>query len=131
MVSLAETMTSPTGREVLLHAFDRLFDRAADKLHLECTAEERAEAKRFFTERYDEALEVLDQAEFPAIDEPVMARMEEAIDRLSPAYVAAHLATGPLALHVQEFMRTLAVRAAEQRVLEHLANRADETFGGN
>ena len=124
-------MTSPTGREVLLSAFDRLFDRAAEKLHLECTPEERAEAKRFFTERYDDALQVLDQAEFPAIDDPVMSRMEAAIDGLSPAYVAAHLATGPLALHVQEFMRTLAVRAAEQRVLEHLANRADETYGGN
>ncbi|HSP96202.1 MAG TPA: hypothetical protein VL049_03005 [Candidatus Dormibacteraeota bacterium] len=124
-------MASPTGREVLLTAFDRLFDRAADKLHLECTAEERAEAKRFFTERYDDALRILDQAEFPAIDEPVMARLEAAIDRLSLAYIAGHLATGPLALHVQEFVRTLAVRAAEQRVLEHLANRADESFGGN
>ena len=124
-------MSEPTGREVLLTAFDRLFDRAAEKLHLECTAEERAEAKRFFTERYDEALQVLDQAQFPAIDEPVMANMEDAIDKLSPAYIAAHLATGPLALHVQEFMRTLAVRAAEQRVLEHLASRAEETYGGN
>ena len=131
MVSLAPTMAHPTGREVLLTAFDRLFDRAAEKLRLECTAEERAEAKRFFTERYDDALQVLDQAEFPDIDEPVMARMEDAIDRLSPAYIAGHLATGPLALHVQEFMRTLAVRAAEQRVLEHLANRADESYGGN
>ena len=131
MVSLARTMSEPTGREVLLTAFDRLFDRAAEKLNLECTADERAEAKRFFTERYDEALQVLDQARFPAIDEPVMANMEEAIDKLSPAYIAAHLATGPLALHVQEFMRTLAVRAAEQRVLEHLANRAEDTYGGN
>lgn len=124
-------MEERTGREVILSAFDRLFDRAATKLHLECTAEERAEAKRFFTERYDEALQVLDQAEFPAIDDPVMARMEDAIDQLSPAYVAAHLATGPLALHVQEFMRTLAVRAAEQRVLEHLASRAEDAYGGN
>lgn len=124
-------MTAPTGREVILTAFDRLFDRAADKLRLEYTAEERAEARRFFTERYDEALQILDQAEFPAIDEPVMANMEAAIDTLSPAYIAAHLATGPLALHVQEFMRTLAVRAAEQRVLEHLAGRAEDAYGGN
>jgi hypothetical protein len=124
-------MSDPTGREVILTAFDRLFDRAADKLNLECTDEERAEAKRFFTERYDDALQILDQAEFPQIDEPVMTRMEDAIDTLSPAYVAAHLATGPLALHVQEFMRTLAVRAAEQRVLEHLASRADDPYGGN
>lgn len=124
-------MASPTGREVLLSAFDRLFDRAADKLHLECTAEERAEAKRFFTERYDDALQVLDEVRFPAIPEPVLARMEAAIDELPPAYVAAHLATGPLALHVQEFVRSLAVRAAEERLLEDLANRADDRYGGN
>ena len=131
MINLAQTMTPTTGREVLLTAFDRLFDKAADKLHLECTPEERAEAQRFFSERYDEALQLLDKAEFPAIDEPIMERMEAAIDELSPAYIAAHLATGPLALHVQEFMRSIAVRAAEQRVLEHLANRADESYGGN
>jgi hypothetical protein len=124
-------MASPTGREVLLSAFDRLFDRAADKLHLECTAEERAEAKRFFTERYDDALQVLDEVRFPAIPEPVLARMEAAIDEFPPAYVAAHLATGPLALHVQEFVRSLAVRAAEERLLEDLANRADDRYGGN
>jgi hypothetical protein len=131
MISLAPTMEDRTGKEVILTAFDRLFDRAAGKLNLECTAEERAAAKRFFTERYDEALDILEQAAFPAIDEPVMARMEEAIDQLSPAYIAAHLATGPLALHVQEFMRALAMRAAEQRVLEHLAGRAEDAYGGN
>lgn len=124
-------MSSPTGREVILTAFDRLFDRAADKLRLECSDEERAEAKRSFTERYDDALQVLDQAELPAIPEPTLARMEAAIDQLSPAYIAAHLATGPLALHVQEFMRSLAMRAAEQRLLEHLADRADDSYGGN
>lgn len=124
-------MTTPNGRDVLLTAFDRLFDRAADKLQLECSAEERAEAKRFFSERYDDALQVLDRAGFPPIAEPVMERMEQAIDDLSPAYVAAHLATGPLALHVQEFMRALAVREAEKRLLEHFASRADETYGGN
>ena len=124
-------MTSPTGREVILTAFDRLFDRAADKLHLECTDEERAEAKRSFTERYDDALQFLDQAEFPAIPEPSLVRMETAIDELSPASIAAHLATGPLALHVQQFMRSLADRAAEERLLEHLADRADDSYGGN
>ena len=124
-------MTSPTGREVILTAFDRLFDRAADKLHLDCTDEERSEAKRSFTERYDDALQLLDQAEFPAIPEPSLVRMETAIDELSPASIAAHLATGPLALHVQQFMRSLAVRAAEERLLEHLADRADDSYGGN
>lgn len=116
---------------MVLNAFDRLFDRAASKLSIECTPEDRAEAKRFFTERYDDALRLLDEAEFPDIPAPAMERMEAAIDGLSPAYLAAHLATGPLALHVQEVMRRLAVRAAEQRVLEHLASRADDTYGGN
>lgn len=124
-------MTAPTGREAVLAAFDRLFDRATAKLNLECTAEERDEAKRFFTERYDDALQLLDAAEFPAIEDPAMARMEAAIDGLPPAHVAAHLATGPLALYVQEFMRRLAVRAAEQRLIEHLAERADDSYGGN
>jgi hypothetical protein len=124
-------MTTPKGRDVLLTAFDRLFDRAADKLKLACTDEERAEAKRYFTERYGDALQILDQAGFPPIGEPVMTRMEEAIDELSPAYIAAHLATGPLALHVQEFMRSLAVREAEKRLLEHLASRAGDPYGGN
>ena len=124
-------MTSPTGREVILEAFDRLFDRAADKLRLACSAEEREEAKRFFTARYDDALRVLDRAQFPAIPDAKLARMEAAIDELSPAFIAAHLATGPLALHVQEVMRTLAVRAAEERLLEHLADRVDDTYGGN
>jgi hypothetical protein len=124
-------MKPPTGREVLLTAFDRLFDRAADKLHLECSAEDRAEAKRFFTARYDDALQILDEAQFPVIPESTLARMEAAIDELSPAYIAAHLATGPLALHVQEFMHALAMRAAEQRLVEHLASRADDSYGGN
>lgn len=124
-------MTEPTGREALLQAFDRLFDRAASKLNIDCTDEERAQAKRDFTDRYDEALQVIDKADFPAIPDTSLARMEQAIDALPPAMVAAHLATGPLALHVQEFMQRLALRAAEQRLIEHLANQADERFGGN
>ncbi len=124
-------MTTPTGREAVLHAFDRLFDRAASKLNLDCSAAERAEAKQYFAQRYGDALQLLDQAQFPEIPEPTLVQMEQAVDGLSPAYVAAQLATGPLAIHVQEFMRGLAVRAAEQRVLEHLAGRADDAYGGN
>ena len=37
-------MSEMTGREALLAAFDRLFERAANKLKLECTDEERADA---------------------------------------------------------------------------------------
>ncbi len=124
-------MTEIRGREALLTAFDRLFDRAASKLALECSAEERAEAKQYFVERYGEALQLMDNIAFPPIPEPVIADMEAAIDTLSPAYIAAQVATGPLALHVQEVMRALALRAAEQRLIEHLAARADDTYGGN
>jgi hypothetical protein len=124
-------MTEPTGRDALLTAFDRLFDRAADKLHIECSDADRAEAKKYFTDRYDEALQLIDKAAFPAISEDSMQRMEQAIDGLSPAYIAAHLATGPLALHVQEFMRQLALRAAEQRLVEHLTSQAEDRYGGN
>jgi len=124
-------MTEPTGREALLIAFDRLFDRAATKLRLECSDKERAEAKKYFTDRYDEALKVLDKAEFPPIAEPSLNRMEEAIDGLSPAFLAAHLATGPLAVHVQEFLRQVALHAAEQRMVEHMVGQADTAYGGN
>jgi hypothetical protein len=124
-------MTEPTGRKALLSAFDRLFDRAASKLNLACSDEERAEAKKYFADRYEEALQLLDKAEFPAIAEPSMTRMEQAIDALSPAFVAAQLATGPLAVHVQEFIRQIALRAAEKRLIEHMANRADGAYGGN
>jgi len=55
----------------------------------------------------------------------------EAIDELSPAAVAGHLATGPLVLHLQEIMQRIALRAAEQRVLERLVSQADERYGGN
>ncbi|MGD9762269.1 MAG: hypothetical protein AB7V27_00950 [Candidatus Binatia bacterium] len=124
-------MTEPTGREALLTAFDRLFDRAASKLNLDCSADERAAAKKYFTERYDDALQVMDQVQLPAIADGALEKMEAAIEELPRAYVAAQVATGPLAVHVQEAMRAIALRAAEQRVLEHLASRADDTYGGN
>jgi len=124
-------MATSAGREALLTAFDRLFERAAAKLKLDCTDEARAQAKRTFTERYDEALRLVDEMHMSAIPEPALAGMENAIDELSPAAVAAHLATVPLALHVREVVRQLTVRAAEQRVLEHLVHQADTTYGGN
>jgi len=124
-------MSEPNGQEALLSAFDRLFERAASKLHLECTSDELAEAKRHFVERYQDALRLVDQADLPAIPDPVLARMEEAIDQLPAAYIAAQVATGPLALYVQEAMRQVAVRAAERRMVEHLANRADDRYGGH
>lgn len=123
--------TEQTGRDTVLGAFDRLFDRAASKLNFDCSAEDKAEVRRHFEERYGEALQLLDQAEFPAFSENAIEGMEAAIDAVSPAHVAGYLAIGPLSVRVQEFMRRLALRAAEQRLLEHLANQADDAYGGN
>lgn len=124
-------MTDLRGREALLTAFDRLFDRAASKLNFTCSPEEREEARRSFSERFEQALELVDQADLPAMPEPLLAHMETAIDDLSPSLIAGHLAAVPLAIHLQEVARQIAVRAAEQRVLEHFVSRADDTYGGN
>jgi hypothetical protein len=124
-------MSTTRGREAVIAAFDRLFDRALARLNVSCSAEEKEEARRTFLERYEQALQFVDQTDLPPIPEPAMARMEQAIDQLSPAVIAGHLATAPLAMHVQEHMRALALRAAEQRLLEQLASRADDSYGGN
>jgi hypothetical protein len=124
-------MTEVHGREALLAAFERLFQRAASKLNADCTPEDRDEAKRNFAARFDEALRLIEEGEMPEIPGKTLERMESAIDELSPAAVAAHLATIPLALHVHETLRQLALRAAEQKVLEHLAGQTDNRYGGN
>jgi len=120
-----------TGRAAVLDAFDRLFDRAASKLNFNCTAEEKERAREDFIERYDKALQMVDQVQLPEIPEAVMADLEAAIDQLSPASVAGHLATVPLAVHVQDSMRRIAAQLAEQRLLEHLASQAEDKYGGN
>lgn len=120
-----------SGKAALLSAFDRLFERAVQKLNVECTPQEKDEAKQYFANRYGEALNFLDEAGFPAFSESAMRYMEAAIDEVPLAHVAGHLATGPLALQVREFLRALALRAAEQRLVEHLATQADDTYGGN
>ena len=124
-------MTNAIGRAALLAAFDRLFERAASKLNLQCTDEDRDQARRDFAERYDEALKQLDNPEVPPIAEPALAHMESAIDQLSPGYVAGQLSSAPLAMHVNETVRRIALRAAEQRMLEHLVRQADDRYGGN
>lgn len=115
----------------MLSAFDRLFDRAASKLDLECSEQDRAEARRSFIDRYDHTLQTLDQVELPAIPESTVERMEEAIDELSPAQVAGYIATGPLVVQVQKMIHVLAARAAEQRLIEQLVANAEDTYGGN
>lgn len=120
-----------TGKEAVLLAFDRLFDKVAAKLSLVCTEGEKEEAKRQFAERFSAALDVARQVAVPSIPEGVIQSMEEAIDHLSPAQVVGYLAAIPLAHQTQEMVRAIAYRAAEQRLLEHLISQADDTYGGN
>src|SRR5579862_2434074 len=120
-----------TGKEVVLRAFDRLFDKAAAKLRIECNDGEKEEAKRLFAERFSAAFEVAGEVNMTEIPEEVMRQMEEAIDHLSPAQVVGYLAAIPLAHQAQEMLRTIAYRAAEQRLLEHLVSQADDRYGGN
>lgn len=120
-----------TGKEAVLFAFDRLFDRAAAKLQFQCDEDEKAEARRHFAERFATALEATQMIDLPEIPEEVIAAMEQAIDSLSKAQVAGHLASIPLARQAQNLAQTIANRAAEQRVIEHLINQADDTYGGN
>lgn len=120
-----------TGREAVLRAFDRLFDKAAAKLSLQCTAEEKEEAKRNFAERFSAVLDLAGQMMVSEIPDDVMLAMEESIDGLSPAQVVGYLATIPLAHKTQEMVRAIAYRAAEQRLLEHFISQADDTYGGN
>ena len=120
-----------TGRDALLQAFDRLFDRAAKKLAVECSDDEKAEAKQRFEERFSMVLDSLKQLELPAVPPEALAGMEESIEKLSPADVVGLLATVPLVPQAQEMMRLLAYRAAEQRILEHYVKTASDKYGGN
>jgi len=116
---------------MIRHAFDRLFDKAARKLSVECSAEERDEAKRRFEERFSTVLDALKQLDMPDIPEEVMQSMEESIEKLSGADLAALLASVPLVTQAQELLRLLAYRAAEQRLVEHYIRSADDRYGGS
>jgi len=120
-----------TGRDALLQAFDRLFDKAAKKLAVECTDGEKAEAKQRFEERFSMVLDALKQLDLPAVPADAITSMEESIDKLSPADIVGLLATVPLVPQAQEMMRLLAYRAAEQRILEHYVSTATDKYGGN
>jgi hypothetical protein len=120
-----------TGREAMLQAFDRLFDRAAKKLHVECSADEKDVAKKQFEERFAALLAGLDQVMINEVPDEVIAAMESAIDRITPTEVVGLLASIPIAHQGHEMMRQLAYRAAEQRLLDHLIRQADERYGGN
>lgn len=120
-----------TGKEAVLQAFDRLFDKAAAKLRIACNDDEKLEAKQQFVDRFSVALEVAGQIHMPQIPDDVVRSMEEAIEELAPAQVVGYLAAIPLARQTQEMLRTVAYRAAEQRLLEHLISQTDDTYGGN
>ena len=70
----------------------------------------------------------VDMTELPR---PILEEMKAAVDRLSMAELAGVVASIPLARQTQEMLRTIAMRQAEQRLLEHLALRADDRYGGN
>ncbi len=120
-----------TGIDAVLSAFDRLFDKAAARLRVYCNDQEKQEAKRNFAESFSAALGLAGPVTIPQIPEGVMQAMEEAIDRLSPAQVVAHLAATPLVYHAQEMLRLIASHSAQQKALAHLIEQADDTYGGN
>ena len=120
-----------TGKEAMLQAFDRLFDRAAKKLRVECSTEEKEAAKKQFEERFAALLQGLERVNVQEVPNEVIADMEGAIDRISPTEVVGLLASIPLAHQGHEMMRSIAYRAAEQRLLDHLIGQADDRYGGN
>ena len=120
-----------TGKDAMLLAFDRLFDKAADKLHIVCTIEEKEEARRGFANRFSGALDVASQITMETVPDEVMRLMEDAINSLSPQQVVAQLASIPLIHQTQEMIRSLTYRAAEQRLLDHLISQTDDRYGGN
>jgi hypothetical protein len=118
-------------REIVLRAFDRLFERAAAKLRVEVSEEERQEARRDFAERASQAIEMFAQMGVLEIPEEVMQHMEASLDQLSPAQLIGYLAALPLVHQAQELMRQLAYQAAQQKLLERMIEQADDTYGGN
>src|SRR6266850_4217445 len=120
-----------TGRDALLEAFDRLFDAAARKLNAVCTAEERADAKGQFANRFDSALAMAQKVQVPELPGGVLEGMETAIAQLSPAELAGVIASVPLAQQTQEMLHAVAFRQAEQKLLEHFVLQADDRYGGN
>lgn len=120
-----------TGRDALLDAFDRVFAAAADKLHVDVTSEERAEAKAQFAERFASVLELTGRFESPALPAEVVDQMEGQIGRISQLELAGVVAAIPLAQQAQDMLRAVAYQHAQQKMLEHLALQADTRYGGN
>lgn len=120
-----------SARESVLRAFDRLFERAATRLHLEFSEEERHAARLDFAERSESALEFIERIELPEVPEEVVRHMESSLDRLSLVQIVSHLASLPLAEQAQQLGRTVALQAARQQMLDQLIEKADERYGGH
>jgi len=108
-----------------------LFDRAATKLAIPDDPGAKEEARQQFVERFSSALSAADGVMLNGIPDEAMKTMEDAIEQLSPAQVAGHLASIPIAHQAQQFVRALALRTAEQRMLKHIIEQADDSYGGN
>ena len=122
---------SMSARDAILAAFDELFDVAAAKLNVSCSPEERAAARARFAERFDKALAMAGTVDMAELPRPVLDEMKDAVHRLSMAELAGVVASIPLAQQTQEMLRAIAMRQAEQKLLEHLALQADDRYGGN
>jgi hypothetical protein len=120
-----------SARDAILAAFDELFDAAATRLNVPVTPQDRDEARARFSERFDKALEVAGSVEMAALPRPVLDEMKEAVARLSMPELVGVVASMPLAQQTQEMLRVIARRQAEDRLLEHLAQQADDRYGGN
>lgn len=120
-----------TGRDAVLQAFDRLFERAAARLRVECGAEERAEAREHFIERFGAGLALADQVTMPTIPEEVLQTMEDAVEQVSPAQLAGYLAAIPLIQETRDVLQRISYQAAQQRLLEYAIGQADDRYGGN
>jgi hypothetical protein len=119
-----------SGRDAILAAFDELFDAAAARLNVTVTPQDRDEARARFSERFDKALELAGAVEMAELPRPVLDEMREAVARSMPE-LAGVVASIPLAQQTQDMLRAIAMRQAEQRLLEHLALQADDRYGGN
>jgi len=120
-----------TGHDVLLGAFDSLFDAALDRLGASVTSAERDDARARFAERFAGVLDVvgeLDVAELPA---EALGGMQTSIRELSAADLAGILASVPLAQPCHDMLRAVAVQQAQQKLLDQLAMQADTRWGGN
>jgi hypothetical protein len=74
---------------------------------------------------------VVRRVEFPELPATAIREMQAAVERLSPAEIVGLLASMPLVQQTHDMLRTIALRAAERRLLEHAVAQADARYGGH